>query len=467
MRKIPDNYSSENRRLNGSRNLPAVKVVNNQRPVSLTPLLSQILCEVQRELGYLRKDQREEIAAVDSSEVLQLINRISLRLGVELSSYERDHILDFLEKEQRPFGILQDLVDDPAVSDIIVSDYSKVVVQQGRSNYMTEVTFPSQEYYEAYVEKLLHRAGASYSTKKPIADGMIGSFARIHAVHKSLCDTGPYLTIRLNRFSTVTLSDLEESGLAPKELLDYLSSVVRTGNTILIVGEVATGKTTLARALAATIPLYESILVIEDTPEIRLEHPHVRYITTREENTDGAGRVTSKECIRGGMRMAMNRIIFGEMRDAEAAEAFIDVCASGHPGLSTLHARSAQEALTRLELFLGRAQRGVDRAVLREQIVTAVQVIVRVDICRKSGKRRIFEVREIGPVADGVMRQREMFKYSFSEESGPRWNVVTKISRFYEEAGAQDVNLDLSRLPSFLEFNMEQTYSEAARYGVV
>ena len=108
--------------------------------------------------------------------------------------------------------------------------------------------------------------------------------------------------------------------------------------------------------VAATVPEDESILVIEDTPEIRLEHPHVRYVATREANTDGAGRVTPSECIRAGMRMAMNRIIFGEIRDAEAAEAFIDVCASGHPGLSTIHGRSAIEAVARLELRIHAAE---------------------------------------------------------------------------------------------------------------
>src|SRR5690606_26243088 len=107
------------------------------------------------------------------------------------------------------------------------------------------------------------------------------------------------------------------------------------------------------------MPADESLLVIEDTPQIRVEHPHVRYVSTREANADGAGRVAPSECIRAGMRMAMNRMIFGEMRDAEAAEAFIDACASGHPGISTIHGRNAADAIARLELFLGRAQKGV------------------------------------------------------------------------------------------------------------
>jgi pilus assembly protein CpaF len=147
--------------------------------------------------------------------------------------------------------------------------------------------------------------------------------------------------------------------------------------------------------------------------------------------------------------MAMNRIIFGEIRDAEAAEAFIDVCASGHPGISTIHARSAAEAITRLELFLGRAQRGAERQILAEQIVTAVQVIVFVDVCSVTGKRRIIEVKEIGPVADGVIRQRDIFRYGVTGDT-PHWRVLTRASAHRDklEEGADSVFL--SRFPNTL-----------------
>jgi pilus assembly protein CpaF len=433
---------------------PLPVIVSGVTPLygdQLAPGLARILKEVQRDLA-----GRGEVGA---EEIRGAIKAAALRLGFELGAYERDEIWAHLERDRKPFGVLQSLVDDPSVSDIIVTNFARVDVQQGRRTGTTGVSFSSAEGYENFVERLLQRAGATYSTKKPIADGMIGSFARVHAVHKSLCESGPYLTIRLNRYATVALEDLITAALAPRPVFDYLRAVVRRGLTLLVVGEVGTGKTTLTRALAASIPTCDSILVIEDTPEIRLEHPHVRYIATREANAEGMGRVSPSECIRAGMRMAMNRIIFGEIRDAEAAEAFVDVCASGHPGLSTIHARSAGDAATRLELFLGRAQKGVGRNVLSEQIVTAVQVVVFVDVCRVTGKRRIFEVREIGPVADGVIRQREMFAYRC--ESGlPTWRVVSKVSAHREalEAGEDPVRLGL--LPNVLDLGFTTAYRE-------
>lgn len=426
--------------------LPAVSHNSSRRGMS--PALSYILQEARRNLGYA--GGTGSLQRRSSSELLEIVAQVAEKLGFELASFERDEILSHLEKDQEDFGILQQLIDDPDTSDIIVTDYAKISVQQGRRNYATDLSFPNQESYEAFVERLLQRAGSSYSTKKPISDGMIGSFARIHAVHRCLCETGPYLTIRLNRFSSVSIKNLFDSGLAPQPVFDYLSGIVRIGKTVLVVGEVGCGKTTLVRALAGSMPSHESILVIEDTPEIRLEHPHVRYMATREANTDGEGRITPAECIRGGMRMAMNRIIFGEMRDAEAAEAFIDVCASGHPGLSTIHARSAGEATTRLELFLGRAQKGVSRNVLNEQICTAVQVIVHLDICKVTKKRRVMEIKEIGPVAEGIIRQRDIFRYQLSGEKA-QWRLLNRVSAHRDQIEALPEPVVLSEMPGVLE----------------
>jgi pilus assembly protein CpaF len=215
--------------------------------------------------------------------------------------------------------------------------------------------------------------------------------------------------------------------MAPPVLLDLLEQYIQNGMTLMLAGEVGTGKTTLARALASSIPSDESVLVIEDTPEIRLDHPYVRYMQTREANCEGEGEVTPRQCIRAGMRMAMNRIVYGEIRDSEAAEGFVDCCASGHPGLSTIHARSAADCVTRLMLFLGRAQPGVGKEVLMQQVSTAVQVIVQIGVCPVTKRRRILHIQELCGVADGVLRHRDMFTYRTDQGRGA-WKVNSRTS---------------------------------------
>lgn len=436
------------------------RALNSRESCTLSPLLAHVLEHAKRALA------EGQVGSVPycSPDLARCVADAADRLGVQLTSVERDEVLSHMEGDGNTFGILQELVDDPTISDIVVSGFSKVAVQQGRKSIRTRTYFADQRSYEAYVERILHRAGTSYSTKQPIADGMIGSFVRVHAVHRSLCDEGPYLTLRINRFSSVMTKNLEGAGLAPAEVFEYLRAVVGIGRTVLIVGEVGTGKTTLARALAGTIPHDESILVIEDTPEIRIDHPHVRYMTTREENLEGSGRVSPAQCIRAGMRMAMNRIIFGEIRDAEAAEAFVDVCASGHSGLSTLHGRSVVDAVTRLELFLARVQRNADRHLLGAQVATAVQVVVVVDVCKQTGMRRIMEVRELGPVADGVLRQREMFSYRIAT-GVPQWALKTRVSAFREKLEQEPYGVALSTYPDVLELPVEVSYREAALAG--
>lgn len=172
----------------------AVATQGSSYQQAISPAIVHILKESQRELAFDKEEQTHH-----SDRCRLVIDKVAKRLGFELLPFERDEILACIERDAKPFGLLQELVDDPAITDIIVTDYAKIGIQHGH-DFTTGLSFPNQESYEAFVERLLQRADASYSTKQPIADGMIGSFARIHVVHKSLCETGPTLQLGLIGF---------------------------------------------------------------------------------------------------------------------------------------------------------------------------------------------------------------------------------------------------------------------------
>lgn len=350
------------------------------------------------------------------------------------------------------FGVLKPLLDDPEISDIIIANHSHVSVRRHGKTEPTRYRFPDQKSYINFVDRLLLESGVTYSTAKPIVDGVLPNGVRVHAVNTVLCEDGPYCTIRLSRYPVVETKQLRDGGLAPQSIFDYLEAMVRSGNTVLIAGEVASGKTTLLRALAASVPNDNSILVIEDTPEIKIDHSNVRYIRTREANSSGIGQIHHSDCIRAGLRMAMNRIILGEIRDPDAAESFIDVCVSGHPGLSTIHARSAIDAVNRLELFLGRQQRGVSHNIIRGQIGAALQCAVFLNICRKTGKRRIVEVIEILPDEERGYKTQRIFAYD-TVDGKPTWGRLASAS-FFESSFREAVGYSpLDGVPEVLSWS--------------
>ena len=425
---------------------------------NLSPALQGILSDSKQELSVVAPPGAGNAVSPKAQELRQIVKASGERSGYRLSDFETENLTRHLESSFSPLGILQPLCEDTQVSDIIVRSYNRIDYQCGRRNFKTGLAFADQADYESFVERLLAKQGRSCSVKQPIVDVMLNEVTRLNVVHQSLARGGPYLTIRLNRFRDVSLEDLHSSGLAPLPILEYLRLAVRSGLTILIAGEVGTGKTTLGRALASQIAVEDSVLIIEDTPEILITHPHVRTVCSRTENSEGLGKIGPAECIRAGMRMAMGRIIFGEIRDSEAAEAFIDVCSSGHSGLSTIHARSADDAVLRLEMFLGRAQRGVANEVFQQQISSAIQLIVHVGFCPQTKQRRITQVKELGRVTDGRIKQSSIFSYFYS--NGPLWRLDHRLSNFRERFADIKSSYSFSALPDL--FGINEPAQEAA-----
>lgn len=199
---------------------------------------------------------------------------------------------------------------------------------------------------------------------------------------------------------------------------------------MLIAGETGTGKTTLLKALGTQFGPGESIVTVEDTPELNFDHPFLRSLVSRPPNVEGVGEVTLQEHIKTTLRMTPTRVILGEMRTPFAAEAFLESAQTGHTGMSTLHARNARETLVRLESLLGRAQKSVAIDIIRQQIALAVDVIVWVFRDKESGRPRIGEIIEVGHFVEGTIQVKPMFRYDHSR-GHPAW-VVESWNSFFD-----------------------------------
>lgn len=428
-------YSADTIRRWYQQRLDGAKPARPERP-ALTQAAQYVVKETKRRL-----DPRS--AEIGDDELEEIVRHVEAQEQELLSDRERRATLHALRTSLDHYDLLTPLIENEAVNDIIVSRYDDISVQIGRKNVQTDLRFASHDSYKAFLEQLLKRAGKACTLATPVIDAAIDPHIRLCVTHESFSPKGqgPTLTLRISRHEVLGSDQLLESGMLPEVVLEYLRAIVRSGAaTLLIAGEVGTGKTTLLRALAHSLPEDDAILVIEDTHEIHLDRPFTRTLLIREANTEGAGKITHADAIRAGMRMAMNRMILGEMRDAAAAEAFIDCSSSGHPGMSTIHARSARDALNRLELFLMRAQPGVGVEVVRRLIAQAVSVVVHVGLDTATRRRRVLQVVEVATSADGQIQLSPLFSFHRQHQRAV-WQRDSGLSQFQEALRREEVTL--------------------------
>jgi pilus assembly protein CpaF len=413
-----------------------------RRSQQLSQSAYELMKEVRSELGSDNSRYSGSSNTVDENAIASILDRVVKKRGEVIDDIERAHIILHLQRDLMGWGILQPLIDNKEVTDIHVYDYQTVVLQRGKVSETSGIQWPNEQAYISFLDRLLLRLGKSLTTQQHTVDGSFSNGIRLCAIHQSVCGSrGPLLCIRVPRMTEVALENLVTYQVAPPLIVDYLATLTRSGlATMMIAGETGTGKTTLLKCLGTQFGSDESIVAVEDTPEVNFQHPYFRSLVSRPANAEGQGEVTLQEHIKTTLRMTPTRVILGEMRTPFSAEAFLESAQTGHTGMTTLHARNARETLVRLESLLGRAQKSVSIEIIRQQIALAVDCVVWMVRDKITGKPRVGEVIEVGHFVEGVIQVRPMFKL-MNYGDKPTWRIDSWSSGFEKLLAENGIHL--------------------------
>ena len=344
------------------------------------------------------------------AEVSRMAENLLLAEDLPLSTAERDRLVGEVHHELFGLGPLEPLLSDPTISDILVNSHSNIYIERRGKLERTSITFKDDEHLMRVIERIVSTVGRRIDEAQPMVDARLQDGSRVNAIIPPLAIDGPTLSIR--RFGTDPLKILQliELGALTKETAILFEMCVRARLNILISGGTGAGKTTLLNALSAFIPADERIVTIEDSAELQLQQPHVVRLETRPMNIEGKGEVTQRDLVRNALRMRPDRIVVGEVRGGEAID-MLQAMNTGHDGsLTTVHANSARDSLSRLEtMFQMTGMRLSDRA-MRQQIASAINLVIQVARLT-DGTRRITSISEITGMEGEMITMQEIFLF--------------------------------------------------------
>jgi len=352
---------------------------NTGRPEgNLKPEYQELKFTLHRKL--VDKINLEALATIDNQRVRAEVRQAVISLidaePTLLSSLEKQQISDEVLDEVFGLGPLEPLLQDPTISDILVNTYKQVYVERRGLLEMTNVGFRDDQHLLRIIDKIVSQVGRRIDESTPMVDARLSDGSRVNAIIPPLAVDGPILSIR--RFSQDKLMppDLVSKKSITPGMMELLEAAVKARMNIIIAGGTGSGKTTLLNALSAFINPKERIVTIEDAAELQLKQPHVVRLETRPANLEGSGAVRQRELLVNSLRMRPDRIVVGEVRGEEALD-MLQAMNTGHDGsLTTVHANSPRDAVSRLEVMVSLANANMQLVSIRQQIASAVHVLV-------------------------------------------------------------------------------------------
>jgi pilus assembly protein CpaF len=409
----------------------------------------------------LDKINLEALAAIDNQKLRSEVRSALMALldseQTLLSSIERQQISEEVLDEVFGLGPLEPLLQDPTISDILVNTHRQVYVERKGQLELTTVTFKDDGHLLRIIDKIVSQVGRRVDESSPMVDARLSDGSRVNAIIPPLAVDGPLLSIR--RFGTDKLmpADLVARGAMTGGMLELLEAGVKARLNVIVAGGTGSGKTTMLNALSAFISPKERLVTIEDAAELQLKQPHLARLETRPPNLEGEGAIRQRELLVNSLRMRPDRIIIGECRGEEALD-MLQAMNTGHDGsMTTIHANSPRDVVTRMEVMVTLANGNLHLNAIRQQIASAVDLVVQV--ARLSdGSRRVVSLTEVTGMEGEVVTLQDLFVF---EKRGltPEGRIIGRFAatgirpKFYDKVRAAGIPLPQEMFEAIVEVN--------------
>jgi pilus assembly protein CpaF len=330
--------------------------------------------------------------------------------GSRLTFEEKHEILDYVKDELLAYGPITPLLENPLISEVMVNNYDEVYYEKSGKIYRSQVNFLDNQHVLRVIERIVSPIGRRIDESSPMVDARLPNGSRVNAIIPPLALKGPSLTIRKFSETPFTINDLVSFGTVNEMMAEFLEACVKSKLNVFISGGTGSGKTSTLNVLSSFIPNTERIVTIEDAAELKLNQEHIVSLESRPPNIEGKGQITIRDLVRNSLRMRPDRIVVGEVRGAEALD-MLQAMNTGHDGsLSTGHANSPRDILSRLETMVLMAGFDLPVRAIREQIASAIDLIVH-QARLKDGTRKITHITEVLGMEGDVIVLQDLFKF--------------------------------------------------------
>ncbi|MWJ26992.1 CpaF family protein [Halomonas sp. ZH2S] len=343
-------------------------------------------------------------------QVQQVCESLMSKDTLPFNAGTRQRIVTELQDEVLGLGPLETLLADKTISDILVNGTTPIYVERRGKLEQTALRFDSDAHLMSIIDRIVSGVGRRIDESSPMVDARLKDGSRVNAVIAPLAIDGPMLSIRRFAVETLGVDSLIDYGSLSPEIAQLMEKVVKARLNVLVSGGTGAGKTTLLNVLSSFIPHNERIVTIEDSAELQLQQPHVGRLETRPPNIEGKGEISQRDLVRNSLRMRPDRIVVGEVRGGEAFD-MLQAMNTGHDGsLTTVHANTPRDALTRIENMVAMSGYQLPPQALRSQIVSAIDVVVQIER-QEDGVRRLVSVQEVNGQEGDVITMSEIFRF--------------------------------------------------------